>query len=86
MEKTNGKAGKYCGGALLGCEDDEVRVSHMWEESGGENYSGMAVQGWGNLLLVGQARAWGQIETVVIKHITQSKLTHALCFIVPGSP
>ena len=35
MEKTNGIVGKYCGDGLLGCQDDEVRVSFMWEERGG---------------------------------------------------
>ena len=30
---------KYCGGGLLGCGDDEVRVSCVWEERGGRTNS-----------------------------------------------
>jgi len=39
---------------------------------------------WGKLLLVGQAGAGGKVRQS--SNLTQSKLTHALCLIVPGSP
>ena len=31
------KVGQYCGDGLLGYRDNEVRVSRVWEERGGEN-------------------------------------------------
>jgi len=30
------KVWKYCRDSFLGCGDDEVRVSHIYEEKGGE--------------------------------------------------
>jgi len=36
--EDRGRDGKYCGGGLLGYGDDEVRVSRVWEERGGENW------------------------------------------------
>ena len=37
--KDQRRDGEHCGDDLLGYGDDEVRVSHVWEERGGENES-----------------------------------------------
>ena len=36
LEEDQRRGGKHCGDGLLGYGDDEVRVSHGWEERGGE--------------------------------------------------
>ena len=37
---------KYCWDGLLGCGDDEVRVSHVWEERGGKVSSMASEVAW----------------------------------------
>ena len=43
LEEDQRRGGKHCGDGLLGYGDDEVRVSHVWEERGGEVSSEVCV-------------------------------------------